>query len=140
MFFGSSFSRRRRAYRVTNNVLRISKFIQRTRKKVECYLDLLCGSACVSVLYECTCIAAQMAQFPGGFQPGGALPGFAPSAAAAANFSNFRPQYSVPGQPAATPSNVNIRYTNAARYRPHFILLIYSFLSSFLCTSELKKN
>ncbi|KAI8435248.1 hypothetical protein MSG28_003594 [Choristoneura fumiferana] len=51
---------------------------------------------------------AQMAQFPGGFQPGGALPGFAPSAAAAANFSNFRPQYSVPGQPAATPSNVII--------------------------------
>ncbi|XP_049867284.1 chromodomain-helicase-DNA-binding protein Mi-2 homolog isoform X1 [Pectinophora gossypiella] len=46
---------------------------------------------------------AQMPQFPGGFQPGGSLPGFSSAAAAAANFSNFRPQYSVPGQP--TPSS-----------------------------------
>lgn len=37
-----------------------------------------------------------MSQFPPGFNAG-SLPGFA--AAAAANFSNFRPQYSVPGQP-----------------------------------------
>lgn len=50
-----------------------------------------------------------MAQFPAGFQSGGSLPGFSPAAAAAANFSNFRPQYSVPGQPAsATSSNVRI--------------------------------
>ncbi|XP_045533776.1 chromodomain-helicase-DNA-binding protein Mi-2 homolog isoform X1 [Papilio machaon] len=49
--------------------------------------------------------AAQMAQFPGGFSAGGSLPGFAPAAAAAANFSNFRPQYSVPGQPTSTSSN-----------------------------------
>lgn len=53
-----------------------------------------------------------MAQFPGGFGAGGTLPGFSPAAAAAANFTNFRPQYSVPGQPAAaataTASNVNI--------------------------------
>ncbi|CAH2074458.1 unnamed protein product, partial [Iphiclides podalirius] len=49
--------------------------------------------------------AAQMAQFPAGFQPGGTLPGFAPAAAAAANFSNFRPQYSVPGQPTSTGSS-----------------------------------
>lgn len=41
--------------------------------------------------------AAQvMSQFPPGFNAGN-LPGFA---AAAANFANFRPQYSVPGQPA----------------------------------------
>lgn len=40
--------------------------------------------------------AAQvMSQFPAGFNAGN-LPGFA---AAAANFANFRPQYSVPGQP-----------------------------------------
>ncbi|KAJ2952576.1 hypothetical protein O0L34_g6899 [Tuta absoluta] len=44
--------------------------------------------------------AAQMATFPAGFQGSGSLPGFSPAAAAAANFSNFRPQYSVPGQPA----------------------------------------
>ncbi|XP_030750203.1 chromodomain-helicase-DNA-binding protein Mi-2 homolog isoform X2 [Sitophilus oryzae] len=36
-----------------------------------------------------------MSQFPPGFNAG-SLPGFS---AAAANFSNFRPQYSVPGQP-----------------------------------------
>ncbi|CAH1990110.1 unnamed protein product [Acanthoscelides obtectus] len=40
---------------------------------------------------------AVMSQFPPGFNAGN-LPGFA---AAAANFSNFRPQYSVPGQPPA---------------------------------------
>lgn len=39
-----------------------------------------------------------MSQFPPGFNAGN-LPGFA--AAAAANFGNFRPQYSVPGQPPA---------------------------------------
>ncbi|XP_063359709.1 chromodomain-helicase-DNA-binding protein Mi-2 homolog [Cydia amplana] len=48
--------------------------------------------------------AAQMAAFPGGFAASGALPGFAPAAAAAANFANFRPQYSVPGQPASATS------------------------------------
>ncbi|XP_038215846.1 chromodomain-helicase-DNA-binding protein Mi-2 homolog [Zerene cesonia] len=47
--------------------------------------------------------AGQMAQFPGGFQSG-TLPGFS-AAAAAANFTNFRPQYSVPGQPATPSSN-----------------------------------
>ncbi|XP_031349384.1 chromodomain-helicase-DNA-binding protein Mi-2 homolog isoform X2 [Photinus pyralis] len=42
--------------------------------------------------------AAQvMSQFPPGFNAGN-LPNFA-AAAAAANFANFRPQYSVPGQP-----------------------------------------
>lgn len=40
--------------------------------------------------------AQVMSQFPQGFSAGN-LPGFA--AAAAANFANFRPQYSVPGQP-----------------------------------------
>ncbi|KAF9822298.1 hypothetical protein SFRURICE_017573 [Spodoptera frugiperda] len=49
--------------------------------------------------------AAQMAQFPAGFQAGGSLPGFSPAAAAAANFSNFRPQYSVPGQPTSSGSS-----------------------------------
>ncbi|XP_047988172.1 LOW QUALITY PROTEIN: chromodomain-helicase-DNA-binding protein Mi-2 homolog [Leguminivora glycinivorella] len=49
--------------------------------------------------------AAQMAAFPTGFAAGGALPGFAPAAAAAANFANFRPQYSVPGQPTNSSSN-----------------------------------
>lgn len=50
--------------------------------------------------------AAQMPQFPPGFQSTGSLPGFSPSAAQAANFSNFRPQYSVPGQPtSSTPTN-----------------------------------
>ncbi|CAH0556045.1 unnamed protein product [Brassicogethes aeneus] len=39
--------------------------------------------------------AQVMSQFPAGFNAGN-LPGFA---AAAANFANFRPQYSVPGQP-----------------------------------------
>ncbi|EFA09958.2 chromodomain-helicase-DNA-binding protein Mi-2 homolog isoform X2 [Tribolium castaneum] len=39
--------------------------------------------------------AQVMSQFPPGFNAG-SLPGFA---AAAANFANFRPQYSVPGQP-----------------------------------------
>ncbi|RZC42901.1 chromodomain-helicase-DNA-binding protein Mi-2 -like protein [Asbolus verrucosus] len=39
--------------------------------------------------------AQVMSQFPPGFNAGN-LPGFA---AAAANFANFRPQYSVPGQP-----------------------------------------
>ncbi|XP_053689354.1 chromodomain-helicase-DNA-binding protein Mi-2 homolog isoform X2 [Sabethes cyaneus] len=42
-----------------------------------------------------------LAQFPAGFQ-GANLPGFAAAAAAAANFANFRPTFSVPGQP--TPS------------------------------------
>uniref|UniRef100_A0A8D8MGQ8 Chromodomain-helicase-DNA-binding protein Mi-2 homolog n=2 Tax=Culex pipiens TaxID=7175 RepID=A0A8D8MGQ8_CULPI len=42
-----------------------------------------------------------LAQFPAGFQ-GTSLPGFAAAAAAAANFANFRPTFSVPGQP--TPS------------------------------------
>lgn len=42
--------------------------------------------------------AQVMQQFPTGFQ-GTALPGFV---AAAANFGNFRPQFSVPGQAAAT--------------------------------------
>ncbi|XP_037973931.2 chromodomain-helicase-DNA-binding protein Mi-2 homolog isoform X1 [Plutella xylostella] len=46
--------------------------------------------------------AAQLATFPGGFSAGGSLPGFSPTAAQAANFANFRPQYSVPGQPPAT--------------------------------------
>lgn len=41
-------------------------------------------------------VAQVMSQFPPGFNAGN-LPGFA---AAAANFANFRPQYSVPGQPA----------------------------------------
>ncbi|XP_019868397.1 chromodomain-helicase-DNA-binding protein Mi-2 homolog isoform X2 [Aethina tumida] len=41
--------------------------------------------------------AQVMSQFPAGFNAGN-LPGFA---AAAANFANFRPQYSVPGQPPA---------------------------------------
>ncbi|XP_063922162.1 chromodomain-helicase-DNA-binding protein Mi-2 homolog [Zophobas morio] len=41
--------------------------------------------------------AQVMSQFPPGFNAGN-LPGFA---AAAANFANFRPQYSVPGQPPA---------------------------------------
>ncbi|XP_045783781.1 chromodomain-helicase-DNA-binding protein Mi-2 homolog isoform X2 [Maniola jurtina] len=50
--------------------------------------------------------AAQMAQFPPGFGAGGALPGFAPAAAAAATFTNFRPQYSVPGQPATPTNNI----------------------------------
>ncbi|XP_063377859.1 chromodomain-helicase-DNA-binding protein Mi-2 homolog isoform X1 [Cydia fagiglandana] len=49
--------------------------------------------------------AAQMAAFPAGFAATGALPGFAPAAAAAANFANFRPQYSVPGQPASANSS-----------------------------------
>lgn len=40
--------------------------------------------------------AQVMSQFPQGFNAGN-LPGFA----AAANFANFRPQYSVPGQPPA---------------------------------------
>lgn len=39
-----------------------------------------------------------MPQFPAGFQ-GASIPGFV---AAAANFGNFRPQYSVPGQPSNT--------------------------------------
>ncbi|XP_061711978.1 chromodomain-helicase-DNA-binding protein Mi-2 homolog isoform X2 [Cydia pomonella] len=51
--------------------------------------------------------AAQMAAFPPGFAAAGALPGFAPAAAAAANFANFRPQYSVPGQPAGASSGSN---------------------------------
>lgn len=38
-----------------------------------------------------------MSQFPPGFNAG-TLPGF--QAAAGANFTNFRPQYSVPGQPS----------------------------------------
>ncbi|GBP65125.1 Chromodomain-helicase-DNA-binding protein Mi-2 homolog [Eumeta japonica] len=50
--------------------------------------------------------AAQMAQFPSGFQTSGALAGF-PPAAAAANFANFRPQYSVPGQPPPAATNVS---------------------------------
>lgn len=44
-----------------------------------------------------------MSQFPSGFQ-GGALPGFSAAAAPAATFTNFRPQYSVPGQPASSNS------------------------------------
>lgn len=40
-----------------------------------------------------------MAQFPAGFQ-GNALPAFAGSIAA--NFGNFRPQFSVPGQPSTS--------------------------------------
>ncbi|XP_047505475.1 chromodomain-helicase-DNA-binding protein Mi-2 homolog isoform X1 [Pieris napi] len=47
--------------------------------------------------------AGQMPQFPAGFQTG-TLPGFS-AAATAANFTNFRPQYSVPGQPATPSSN-----------------------------------
>ncbi|XP_058826614.1 chromodomain-helicase-DNA-binding protein Mi-2 homolog [Topomyia yanbarensis] len=41
-----------------------------------------------------------LAQFPVGFQ-GTTLPGFAVAATAAANFANFRPTFSVPGQPTA---------------------------------------
>lgn len=44
-----------------------------------------------------------MPQFPPGFQ-GTSLTGFA--AAAAANFANFRPQFSVPGQPGCSGSQV----------------------------------
>lgn len=43
--------------------------------------------------------AQVMSQFPPGFNAGN-IPGFA-AAAAAVNFANFRPQYSVPGQPPA---------------------------------------
>lgn len=43
--------------------------------------------------------AQLMAQFPAGFQ-GNALPAFAGSIAA--NFGNFRPQFSVPGQPSTS--------------------------------------
>lgn len=50
--------------------------------------------------------AQQMSQFPGGFQ-GGSLPGFSPSASVASNFTNFRPQYSVPGQPTSTNQSVS---------------------------------
>lgn len=66
--------------------------------------------------------AAQMAQFPAGFGASGALPGFSP-AAAAANFTNFRPQYSVPGQPATPSSNVRFvlvscNIINTGRWNP----------------------
>ncbi|XP_063531225.1 chromodomain-helicase-DNA-binding protein Mi-2 homolog isoform X1 [Cydia strobilella] len=58
--------------------------------------------------------AAQMAAFPGGFAATGALPGFAPAAAAAANFANFRPQYSVPGQPATAAASAAATATATA--------------------------
>lgn len=62
-------------------------------------------------------LLAQMAQFPAGFQSGGSLPGFSPAAAAAANFSNFRPQYSVPGQPASSGSSNVSRLSFVSVYR-----------------------
>lgn len=48
--------------------------------------------------------AQLMAQFPAGFQ-GNALPAFTGSVAA--NFGNFRPQFSVPGQPSTSYNTTN---------------------------------
>lgn len=65
-------------------------------------------SKILNAIFRLVISVPQMPQFPPGFQ-GAALSQFAGNAA---NFTNFRPQFSVPGQSPASASNFSTPQVN----------------------------